>query len=206
MAILKNGINGGFSGKVGTVVGTSWRGLEIIRSLPKKPTKFSDKQLANQMRMKLVQLFLKKMIEIVRIGFKDDSILPTAFNSAMSYNKKNAITGEYPDLRIDFEKVRISQGDLYLAPNLTFVADDDGLHFSWDKKLAENAEPKDQLLVVVWNELEQSSDYRLQAYRRDGQFSFVSDNPLKGIHIWAGFIRADRSMQSNSVYLGFVSY
>ena len=70
--------------------------------------------------------------------------------------------------------------------------------------MGENAGPKDQLLVVVWKEVEQIVDYRLQAYRQDGQFSFVSDTPLNGIHIWAGFVKEDRSMQSNSVYMGFV--
>lgn len=35
MATLNKGILGGFSGKVGTVVGANWRGLDIIRSRPK---------------------------------------------------------------------------------------------------------------------------------------------------------------------------
>ena len=35
MAEIKKGILGGFSGKVGTVVGVNWRGKDIIRSLPK---------------------------------------------------------------------------------------------------------------------------------------------------------------------------
>ncbi|MGV0847474.1 hypothetical protein ACTS9T_13015 [Empedobacter falsenii] len=36
MAEIKKGILGGFSGKVGTVVGVNWRGKDIINSLPKK--------------------------------------------------------------------------------------------------------------------------------------------------------------------------
>ena len=34
MAEIKKGILGGFSGKVGPVVGANWRGKDIIRSTP----------------------------------------------------------------------------------------------------------------------------------------------------------------------------
>jgi hypothetical protein len=36
MGTIKKGILGGFSGKVGTVVGASWRGISYMRSLPQK--------------------------------------------------------------------------------------------------------------------------------------------------------------------------
>ena len=34
MAIIKRGILGGFSNKIGNVVGTSWKGISVMRSLP----------------------------------------------------------------------------------------------------------------------------------------------------------------------------
>jgi hypothetical protein len=205
MAIIKNGINGAFSGKVGTVVGTSWRGLDIIRSLPTPPKHFSEKQLANQMKMKLVQLFLKKMTAVVRIGFKDDSIVPTAFNSALSYNKKNAITGEFPELAIDFSLVRLAQGPLYFPSDFRMEQDDAGLHFTWDKNWGENGLTDDQLMVITWNEQKERCEYSLQAYRRSGSFSFIPNLMEGKTQVWAAFIRQDRSMQSNSVYLGLFS-
>ena len=36
MANISKGILGGFSGKVGTIVGANYRGKDIIRSVPKK--------------------------------------------------------------------------------------------------------------------------------------------------------------------------
>ena len=36
MAEIKKGILGGFSGKVGTVVGVNWRGRDIIKKKKKK--------------------------------------------------------------------------------------------------------------------------------------------------------------------------
>lgn len=34
MGTIKQGILGGFSGKVGNIVGASWRGIDYIRSMP----------------------------------------------------------------------------------------------------------------------------------------------------------------------------
>ena len=33
MGTIKQGILGGFSGKVGTVIGSSWRGIQVMRGL-----------------------------------------------------------------------------------------------------------------------------------------------------------------------------
>lgn len=67
MATLNKGILGGFSGKVGTVVGANWRGLDIIRSRPKiskrNPT---EKQLEQQMKFKLAISFLQPLSQSSR--------------------------------------------------------------------------------------------------------------------------------------------
>lgn len=34
MGIIKRGVLGGFSGKIGNIVGTSWKGLAVMKSLP----------------------------------------------------------------------------------------------------------------------------------------------------------------------------
>jgi len=36
MGTIRKGVLGGFSGKVGTVVGSSWKGVSFMRSLPGK--------------------------------------------------------------------------------------------------------------------------------------------------------------------------
>jgi hypothetical protein len=34
MAVIKQGILGGFSGKVGAVIGSSWKGIAVIKAMP----------------------------------------------------------------------------------------------------------------------------------------------------------------------------
>lgn len=65
MARITKGILGGFSGKVGTVVGASWRGQDIIRSMPKPSSrKATGKQMLQQLKFKLVIGFLKPLTGI----------------------------------------------------------------------------------------------------------------------------------------------
>ena len=173
MAILKNGIDGAFSGKVGTVVGTTWRGLTIIRSRPKTPAGFSEKQLANQMKMKVAQDFLRRLVEPVRIGFRDDSIVPTAYNTGLSYLKKHALTGEYPEIRVDFPAVKVAQGRLAIPDDIQMEAAGGQLMISWSGLTEGNARHDDQLMVVLWNDADKTSQYSLQAYRSAGQFSSI---------------------------------
>ena len=65
MATISKGILGGFSGKVGTVVGVNWRGMDIIRSVPKRSRKRpTDNQMLQQYKFKLVVSFLQPLRSI----------------------------------------------------------------------------------------------------------------------------------------------
>ncbi len=59
MTKVNNGINGPFSGKVGSVVGVNCRGVNYISAKPNKSQKGkpSVKQLAQRVRMSVVGLF-----------------------------------------------------------------------------------------------------------------------------------------------------
>ena len=70
MGTIKKGILGGFSGKVGNVVGASWRGIEYIRSLPssvRNPR--TEAQVTQRTRIALIGKMMKSIVPIIRIGF-----------------------------------------------------------------------------------------------------------------------------------------
>lgn len=90
MATYKDGVNGPFRGKVGTVVSYQWRGTWVMRSVPKITNKKrSLKQLANQQKMAVVQTLLQKVIDYVRKGYhlEGEKRRMSAFNAAMSYKQ-----------------------------------------------------------------------------------------------------------------------
>ena len=71
MGTIKQGILGGFSGKVGTVIGGSWKGISYMRSQAqsvKNPR--TDGQLSQRSKFALALDFLKPLTDIVRTGFK----------------------------------------------------------------------------------------------------------------------------------------
>ncbi len=60
MGTFEKGYLGGFSGKVGTAVGSTWKGLNVLRSRPPRKRKGqpSDLQLQSQAKFGLITNFL----------------------------------------------------------------------------------------------------------------------------------------------------
>ena len=159
MGKFYNGVNGPFTGKVGTAVGTQWKGIPVLRSRPQKRKKpFSEAELRQQAKFKLMSRFLKMATPMLDITFRQAAVQMSGFNKAFSYNVKNAITGEYPDLKIDFPMVRVGQGDL---PNADIAANGGGsisfeLMGAKDTVLSEIYDADGTAIVVH----EKADDYR----------------------------------------------
>lgn len=172
MAILTNGPNGGFSGKVGSIVGYKWKGKDVIRGLPRKSHKpRSDARLANEQAMKLIMGALSPLKIFIRAGFRDavESLDMTAFNLALSVNKKQAIKGEYPDQEIDWDNFQISQGKLPGLADVTAKWENTGLILSWsDNSGARMAYRTDSLSVAVYS------------HKTDRWYDFLNHAPRDG--------------------------
>ena len=155
MAVFKNGPNGSFSGKVGSVVGYKWKGLDVIRGLPRKSHKpRSEARLANEQAMKVIMEALQPLKLVIRTGFRNaaESLNMSAFNLALSLNKKNALKGEYPNIEMDWSKFCISQGKLPGAEAVTAEWTDAGLYVSWHNNTGhEKAYGADQLSILVYS-------------------------------------------------------
>src|SRR5690554_5177519 len=115
MAKLREGILGGLSGKVGTVVGGRWRDVDYIRSKPaivRNPN--TESQQKQRTRFSMLIKLLKRIRPFINEGFIENQGKQTPMNSAMSVNLKNAVQGEFPDFedrkstRLNSSHVRIS--------------------------------------------------------------------------------------------------
>jgi len=156
MAILTNGPNGGFSGKVGSVVGYKWKNKDVIRGLPRKSHKpRSEARLANEQAMKLIMESLKPLKIIIRQSFRQaaESMNMSAFNLALSVNKKMAIAGAYPELTIDWSKFAVSKGPLPGLTNVATVWAGSGLTVTWDNNSKESgAHDSDQVTFALYSQ------------------------------------------------------
>ena len=154
MSKIKQGILGGFSGKVGTVIGGSWKGIDYMRGIAASVSNpRTQPQLNQRARFATTIKFLQPLTPFLRIGFKNQAIKKSAFNAAMAYNIQNAITGVYPAYEIDYANALLSEGSLPEALNPTAVSTVAGeVKFTWeDNSLDTNAMTDDKAMLVVYN-------------------------------------------------------
>jgi len=206
MGTISKGILGGFSGTVGTVVGGSWKGIDYMRSQPSKRSgSFSQAQLEQQAKFKLLIAFLETMTGLVRISFKDFAKQMTGFNSAMSYNLKNAVTGIYPDFTIDYGLALVSRGDLPNAIAPSAVAAANNINFSWtDNTGTGSAKATDKAILAVYCPALKTTFYTTNGANRSAGTDTINVTNFAGqtVETYIGFISEDGRSIANSIYTG----
>jgi hypothetical protein len=209
MAKLINGINGPFSGKVGTVVGYVLRGEGIMRGLPKERTgPPSVAQLQQHAKFRLIQNFFSGLVPLLNMTYSSVAVQMTGFNKAFSYNVKNAIAGTYPDLKIDYSKVLVGKGDLQNVPSATLDNSTEGeLSFEWIyDRAVPNAYPTDQVFVAIYCGEKKMWISELNPAARKAGSCTINITNFKGkeVHTYIGFISNDGKDATNSLYTGMV--
>lgn len=210
MGTIKQGILGGFSGKVGNIVGASWRGIDYIRSMPASVhNPRTEAQVSQRNRFSLVGKMLKTIVPIIRIGFAGSvGTGKSAFSVAMSYNVKNAVIGLFPDFEINFDAVKISSGDLYGAANAEASSAAGSISFVWDTDLLNNAAATDKVILLAFNAVTGEASYDVDAATRaDGSCSLAVPPTWDGemVDTYLALYSAAGKLVSNSVYTGRVT-
>jgi len=207
MGTISKGILGGFSGKVGTVVGANWRGKDVMRSLPKKSSRTAtEDQLIQRQKFGLVTKFLAPVAPLTRAWYGQPAGYKSKRNLAVSYHIKEAIAGTYPDFTMDFPKVIITKGELAGIDDPTAVPEAGAvIATTWaDNSDQANAKPTDILVAVVYNVDKGQFVYQQTAVRSAVGFDMALPANWTGdvAHCWLSFASADGKLQANSVYMG----
>ena len=207
MGTIKQGILGGFNGKVGTVIGSSWKGITYMKGIPthtRNPR--TEKQIAQRTKMEFARNFLQPAAEFINLGFRDVAKHQSPLNYAASQMMRNAILGDYPDYTPDYSKLVWSHGLLTQPVVETVYANYDALDFLWvDNSGQGNAKADDISMVIVCNEEKQEIKYFMNGYTRSTKSnhcelpeSWVDDH----VHIYITMRSADGKLISNSHYCG----
>lgn len=208
MGIIKQGILGGFSGKVGNVVGASWKGIDYIRSLPSSVSNpRTPGQVKQRTKFSMVQSFLTSMIPVIRIGFKNYASKQSAFNAATSYNVLNGVIGEGSDLELDYPNLLISRGSLVSAPSPSVSLNLNDIIVEWDNSISGNASRTDDVILLIHNKTKGESKYDINMFiRSTGEASTAIPANWNGdtLECYFVFVSEDGKQVSNSVYAGSV--
>jgi hypothetical protein len=210
MARMTKGPMGKFRGKVGTIVGSDWKGQQIIRSLPDvsnvEPT---APQLVQRAQMKATVNFIKPLKELVSVTFKERTANQTGFNAATKYNFRNALAGDYPNYVIDFTKTLVADGSLPRTFVNPVTADPAGgiLKFVWtDNSGIASAKATDKVILVAYCEELKDCVYTIGPALRSEATANLAVPGYRGktVHTWLSFISANDRFVATSVYTGSI--
>ena len=210
MAILSKSAFGCPNGKIGGMVYYMLKGQPVCRLIGEhgKP---SIKQLANYQAMKVTMVLVKPMKAFIINSFELEArgTVKNAHNLAVSYNKKQALQGEYPNISVDYSKVVLSYGELPGARDFSISKTETGLIVSWNpESYAGGHDGDDILMIQLCYPLRKKGSSFLNASRRDAGQVFIPvsecfiDEPIEA---YACFKSADGKQISNSIYLGNIN-
>ncbi|MBQ6667360.1 MAG: hypothetical protein IJM65_04510 [Bacteroidales bacterium] len=208
MGVIRQGILGGFSGKVGTVVGSYWNGVWYMRALPQSHGAHTMMLLETeqQCRFAVVSEFLLPLLPVIREGFKNYGIRRmSAYNAAMSHALKNAVTGDYPEYRIDYSKVLLAKGPLATAAEAAVGLEEGSIHVNWaDNSSVSGCEAGDQAWLILLNRAKRCYITDTAHTRQSGNVTCAVPSDWFGdtVQAFLFFRSADGKKRSNSVFVG----
>ena len=207
MGTIKQGILGGFSGKVGTVVGSSWKGISYMRGQAqsvKNPR--TAKQMAQRDKFSLALSFIRPIQSFIQVGFKTYAQKQSEFNAAMSYTMKNVIKGTYPSFSIDYTKAMVARGSLALPMEVQKQNVSGQISVSWaDNSGTANALDTDFAMLLAYNANKQEAVYDMHTACRGDEgvgVSYPADWSGDTVHIYLAFVSEDGTLVSDSEYVG----
>jgi hypothetical protein len=211
MGTFEKGYLGGFSGKVGTAVGSTWKSLNVLRSNPPKKRRGqpTDIQLQQQAKFTLITNFLTPLTDLLNQTYnKSAAARMSGFNKAFSVNNQ-AITGVFPAFAVDYPKILLSKGSLPNATNPAAASTVAGkLTFSWiDNSGVNSALSSDLAFVAAYNEELKHWIYLQKAAARNAATYILDVTPFSGkpVQTYIGFMSADRKKVAESWYTGQVN-
>ncbi|MDP4270367.1 MAG: DUF6266 family protein [Bacteroidota bacterium] len=212
MGKLAMGILGGFSGTVGTVIGSvNKNGDDIIRVKSKKPrTSQTEAQINQRTKFGLVTQFMKPLNPILKVGFAGVTpVSMSPYNYACMLALNKAITGTAPDIELDYSMIRISEGSLAQVVKPTAQLVNGEVKFVWSNNSeSSSGDITDQAILVVYNANNSQYSYSIGKTTREalgGTLALPNHEAGDQLQVFLFFKSASGTEVSTSQYLGTIT-
>jgi Family of unknown function (DUF6266) len=205
---MYNGILGGFSGRIGNIIGYMMNGSQYIRLAPNKRTGAATMaQLIQRKKFSTMTRFMSPVASFLNDVHKNKTRGKYSCNKLFSANHQEAVTGEYPWFTIDYRRFQLTAGTLPGPREMHVSCDPDAfMNFHWEDQSNRNsdAHPFDRLYLAIYDEEEKNWELIVNAALREDVFISVDMKNHRGnqVQVYTGFISADKRKVSNSQYLG----
>lgn len=192
MGVIKRGILGGFSNKVGNIVGSSWKGIATMRVLPLSVANpRTQPQVANRDAFKAATLFASSILTTMIKPLNDRFALKmSGFNL---FVKRNKDYFNNPNA-VEWEKLEISKGRL----GVTEIKDAaeagvDGYSVEWDKELTNGMQMETDraYVLIVSGEGEVIGTSSGTRKRSDEYVNIYTDSQPANVRFYLQFLRED---------------
>lgn len=208
MGKLDGGAFGHVNGKVGNLVSYTLNGKNIVRKIGRQTKPRTAAQLAVWQKLKLVNQFLNPILGYINVGFSFavEGTDRHPHNEALAYNNKNAITGEYPNLSIDYSKAMVSMGTLPPALNPTVSKLANGVEFKWEVDANMDWHIKnDRAMLLLYFPQSPDAIYFLSGAKRSEGRDFIELPPANlnaEMQCYIAFYADNKQSLSKSVWAG----
>jgi len=204
MGVIKQGILGGFSGKVGSVIGTSWKGKAVIKS---RPLSVANPKTAGQLAQRgaMTQIVLASralQAALIQVLWNPMSVGMSGYNLFVKTNIDKFTTSGLAT-PATFLASRGTLLGAALATSATDVSDDVTVITWVDNSGDADALATDVAVGVSFNATK--NIWKVSgtgATREDETLSIVDTDVQVGdvVHTWVGFYRPNFSKVANSSY------
>ncbi len=204
MGKINQGILDGVSGKVGNVIGASWKGIDYIRVKPSSVANpRTPRQMQQRTRFKGVTSTAKQLLDsIVRPIWNKAAVKMSGYNL---FVKRNMEAFGPDGTIIDFSKLQMSAGKLpnpYQISVEKTEGVESGVSISWDE-LSEEDFGGNSLMLVAFDQDGQEifTDLTGDILRGEGGTDIVLPfDPGTEAHMYIFFTDVERKTFSDSVY------
>ncbi len=160
-------------------------------------------------KLSLMTKFVHPLTDLLNKTYREVGNRMSSFNKTLSYNMRNAVSGEYPAFTINYPRVALGIGDLLNVDEPTVHSESKGeLRFDWTDNSGEgSAVSTDRVFAAVYCESLQSwiTGYDGPA-RNAGSYTLdVVEFSGKAVQTYIGFLSADGKFVSTSIYTGMVN-
>lgn len=206
MATFKEGINGPFKGKVGSVIGSSWRKIHYMKGMHKVKRKKavpSEKQAAQHHRFTLLNEFFKSIKPVLDIGFRALTSRATSKNAAFSYNYDHAFVEDGDRITLNYPALKFSHGSLYTAGAEEALATAEGINVRWNPKTYGVGGAMDDVAYAIVYSVSSNIFMDGTALRHEGGVFVPFEELSRGseIHVWLFFSDSKGKQVSRTEYL-----
>lgn len=210
MGVIKKGILGGVSGKVGPVTGSSWKGISYLKSIPDS---VADKKSPSQLLQRsafggIVSIASAALSVIVKPLWDRFAVKESGYNSFVSANiaTMDGAVFAFP------EDLIISRGSLTATSNLSASTQlgNGSVDITWDDNSGTgNAAATDELLFLILDVRKEVQEKKNNGITRaDGSIVLTFDTPLPSGEFYFLYVavrKADGTLVSDSDYIKLVS-